>query len=459
MTNTHRHTHANMLHYVEDKLDPDQFGGRRGHSVAHYLIEVQNAILYNQDLDQPFATMLSAIDISKGFNLLEHNELITRISDMGCPGWLIKILVSYFSGRSLQIRWQSKISRKMPLNSGAGQGNLLGLFCFCVMFNGAGPKPSQEPIGEVMTRTRKKRQPIKTGKKKWVDDCTVTDSLRLNKKLVLDSRPKSIGPAEFHNRTGQMLPQEHNTMQSELIRFNEYCRLSKLTINQEKSKTMLFNRARNHDFSPELYITPGNRLEVVEEMKLVGYQLRSDMRTTSNTEYIIKRAWKRMWVVRRLKTLGASEKELLSVLKAQVLSVLQFATPAWSTLITQRESAQIESVLKTGLYLVYGQTYGTFSFALKQANMSSMSEQRRKTFYNFTKGCIKSNKFKIWFSVSETPTGVVTRSQQPRFKPIPYRTQAFARSAIPQMVKLANSPEFMANKNTLVQKSGHVIVF
>ena len=222
---------------------------------------------------------------------------------------------------------------------------------------------------------------------------------------------------------------------------------------------MLFNHAKKHDFSPELYLTSGSRLEVVEVMKLVGYQLRSDMRTITNTEYIIKRAWKRMWVVRRLKTLGASEKELLSVLRAQVLSVLQFATPAWSTLITQKESAQIESVLKTGLYLVYGQKYETFSWALNQANMSSMSEQRRKMFYNFTKGCIKSTKFKKWFSVSETPTGVLTRSQQPRFKPIPYRTQAFARSAIPQMVKLANSPEFVASKNTLVQKSGHVIVF
>ena len=31
-----------------------------------------------------------------------------------------------------------------------------------------------------------------------------------------------------------------------------------------------------------------------------------------------------------MKTLGASEKELLSVLRAQLLSVLQFATPAWS---------------------------------------------------------------------------------------------------------------------------------
>ena len=150
---------------------------------------------------------------------------------------------------------------------------------------------------------------------------------------------------------------------------------------------MLFNRARKHDISPELNLTPGTRLEVVEEMKLVGYQLRTDLRTASNTDYIVRRAWTRMWIIRRLKALGASEQELIRVLQAQVLSVLLFATPAWSTLITARESDRIESVLKTGLYLVYGQRYQSFSWALCEAKISSLSDQRSKMFYNFTKGC------------------------------------------------------------------------
>ena len=68
---------------------------------------------------------------------------------------------------------------------------------------------------------------------------------------------------------------------------------------------------------------------------------------------------------------GASEQELLSVLRAQVLSVLRFATPVWSTLITEKKSAQIESVLKTGLYLVYGQKYESFLWGLRQANTLS----------------------------------------------------------------------------------------
>ena len=47
---------------------------------------------------------------------------------------------------------------------------------------------------------------------------------------------------------------------------------------------MLFNRARKYDFVPELYLTPGNQLEFVENVKISGYQLLSDLRTVSNTQ-------------------------------------------------------------------------------------------------------------------------------------------------------------------------------
>ena len=85
-------------------------------------------------------------------------------------------------------------------------------------------------------------------------------------------------------------------------------------------------------------------------MKLVGYQLRTDLRSIPNTNYIVTRAWKIMWIVRRQKALGASEQDLVKVFRAQVLSVLQFASPAWSTLITAHESARIESVLKLACF-------------------------------------------------------------------------------------------------------------
>ena len=88
-----------------------------------------------------------------------------------------------------------------------------------------------------------------------------------------------------------------------------------------------------------------------------GFVLRSDMKTLSNTEYIVKKAYARMWIVRRLKVLGASRTRLRDVLQKQVLGVLQLALPAWEWLLTAQERIDIECVLRTGLIIIWGEDY------------------------------------------------------------------------------------------------------
>ena len=171
----------------------------------------------------------------------------------------------------------------MPLHSGAGQGTILGLLLFCLTFNGAGPKPSAERIGKIITQARKKRQPIKEGKKLWVDDLTLTVPIQLAQSLVPDNRTSKIGPVSYHNRTGHILPRTCNKMQNELDQLNEFCRLSKMSISHEKSKCMIFNRRKKYDFMPKLQLKEKTNLEVVDTMKLVRYQLRSDLKTITNT--------------------------------------------------------------------------------------------------------------------------------------------------------------------------------
>ena len=38
----------------------------------------------------------------------------------------------------------------------------------------------------------------------------------------------------------------------------------------------------------------------IQEMKIVSFVMRSGMRTSSNTEYLIKKAFKRRWLIPRL---------------------------------------------------------------------------------------------------------------------------------------------------------------
>ena len=79
---------------------------------------------------------------------------------------------------------------------------------------------------------------------------------------------------------------------------------------------MVFNPSKSVDFSPEMEF--GNKqLEVLEEIRLLGVTLRSDLRWSSKTEYIVKRAYNKLWVVWRLKTLGANQGELVDVYSKQ----------------------------------------------------------------------------------------------------------------------------------------------
>ena len=76
--------------------------------------------------------------------------------------------------------------------------------------------------------------------------------------------------------------------------------------------------------------------------------LQCDARDTPYVSYWMKyryrymKGYKRLWVLRRLKILGASEKELLDVYQKQVRSVLELAVPVWQPALTTQEKKQIE---------------------------------------------------------------------------------------------------------------------
>jgi hypothetical protein len=59
-----------------------QYGGMKGNSTSHYLIELINFILYNQDNKEATAVLACLVDFSKAFNRQDHSILITKLSDM-----------------------------------------------------------------------------------------------------------------------------------------------------------------------------------------------------------------------------------------------------------------------------------------------------------------------------------------------------------------------------------------
>ena len=77
-----------------------------------------------------------------------------------------------------------------------------------------------------------------------------------------------------------------------------------MKLNPKKSKVILFNTARKYDFMPSCYLNQGDELEVVEELKLLGVTIRSDLNWSAHCDQMCRTAYARMWMLRRLKPLG-----------------------------------------------------------------------------------------------------------------------------------------------------------
>ena len=78
-----------------------------------------------------------------------------------------------------------------------------------------------------------------------------------------------------------------------------------MKINLKKTKVMLFNTGKKNDFTPTTNIA-GELIEVVDEMKLLGVKISTDLKWNSNTKYITNKSYYRLWILRRLKIMGAN---------------------------------------------------------------------------------------------------------------------------------------------------------
>ena len=243
-------------------------------------------ILYNQDLKEHKAVVTAMVDFEKAFNRENHHTLITKLSDMGVPGWLLKIVIGFLEERTLKVTFKGQTSESTEMPGGGPQGTILGMLVFLVLINDAG-FPGSSELGIKITQSINKRKEIETKHWKYVDDLTVAESIDLKDKLTNDDKIPLEKPVPYHSRTNQILPPEVSKVQKQLEELEQYASDNEMRINIDKTKIMLFNTAKKNDFTPTLKIND-KLIEVVDEIKLLGVKITSDLKWNENTKYITK---------------------------------------------------------------------------------------------------------------------------------------------------------------------------
>lgn len=212
-----------------------------------------------------------------------------------------------------------------------------------------------------------------------------------------------------------------------------------MKVNRDKSKVMLFNSSKKFDFMPNLSLETGTNLEVVESCQLLGVIIQSNLKWNKNTDYICSKAYDRIWMVRRLKYLGATNEELIDVYCKQVRSVLELAVAVWSPGLTASQINQIERVQKTVCCIILGVKYSDYTDALSTLTIATLSERRKDLLFNFAKKSYKSDKYQNWF-VPRTnhPDNIQTRSDKSGLTPVATRTKRYQNSPLPSLTALLN---------------------
>ena len=172
--------------------------------------------------------------------------------------------------------------------------------------------------------------------------------------------------------------------------------------------------------------------------------MRSDMKWYDNTDFICQKGYSRLWMLRRLKGLGASTNELLDVYQKQVRSVLELAVPVWQPALTQQEMRQIERVQRCALYVILGDNYGSYDNALGSLGCDNLNDRRVKLCDKFAKKALKSPRYHHWFEYNDEPLPTLnTRSSENRvrnvLKPVQTRTNRYQKSPLPYLTNALNN--------------------
>ena len=361
-----------MLIDMKNHKDPSQYGNEKGVGIHHYLVNMIDRIL----------TLLDKNNVSEAYGIIVHLCDWSNAFDRQCPKLalqsfvnnnvresVISVLVSYFQDRKMIVKWKNTLSSVRPLPGGAPQGCPMG----------------QESYNSQTSQNADFVDP--QDRYKWIDDLSLLEIIN----LIVSGTSSYNFKHHVASDVGidqKYLPSQNIHSQDYADKISQWTQQNQMKLNEDKSKLIIFNFTKNYQFSTRVYLN-NTLLEIVNETKILGLIISSDLSWHKNTENLVSKGYQRMLILRKLYEFSLPSEDLVKIYILYIRSILEFNSNVWFSSITQEEEDDLERVQRVACHIILNCEYENYSKSLITLKLENLKTRRSKTCTQF---CQKGDK-------------------------------------------------------------------
>ena len=250
---------SRLLNYVEsrNKFSENQAAFRPGRSTSDHIFTIKSLVnKYLKSHKKPLYCCF--IDFSKAFDTVWRRGMFYKLLKLGTNGNFYKIIKNMYSNTCTSVKLSNGLSKSFPTTTGIKQGDGLSPLLFCLY------------IDDLTNIFAESCAPCSLG------------NYRLNHLLYADDLI--------------LFSESKHGLQNCLNNLNDYCKRSKLQINFNKSKVMIFRPSGR--LTADCFNTAGEEIECVKKYKYLRIIISSSGSFVDGVGDLINKAQKAWYSLR-----------------------------------------------------------------------------------------------------------------------------------------------------------------